>query len=180
MLSTMFKKKLSNQQLANVFVNGVLEVIDKGFEEVISLIEEDTAFVTPPNLTNVSDGHFTMIVIVGNLSFLDTHFEPLQAGKLEELVIDKFAAAFDMEVEEFNGYLKDYKSFMSRVNHPSKNMLYAMSKGFFHKYKLNAYQDDYFKKMSCPNPLFLKRMDEVMENFIWNWEAFFKRYKMVS
>ena len=46
------------------------------------------------------------------------------------------------------------------------------------KYKLNEFQDEYFRRMQAPNPLFLKRMDEVMVNFIWNWDAFFKKYKM--
>ena len=53
-----------------------------------------------------------------------------------------------------------------------------MSKAMFYKYKLNDCQDDYFKNMDSPNPLFLKRMDEIMKNFLWNWEAFFKRYKI--
>jgi hypothetical protein len=53
-----------------------------------------------------------------------------------------------------------------------------MSKAIFHKYKLNDFQDEYFKRMQAPNPLFLKRMDEVMSNFIWNWDAFFKKYKL--
>lgn len=180
MLSTMFKKKLSNEQLANVFVNGVLDVIDKGFEEVMSLIQEDPAFETPPTLTNANDGHFTMIIIVGNLGYLDSSFDHQQVADLESLIIQKFATVYDLTPEEFQNYIDDYKSFMNRVNHPSKNILYSMSKGIFHKYNLNQYQDDYFKKMVCPNPLFLKRMDDVLSNFIWNWEAFFKRYKMIN
>ena len=179
-MNTIFKKKLSDEQLSNIFVNGVLEAIDNGFDEVVSFIKEDSVFVSPPPFSNVSDGHFTMIVLVGNIHFLGENFEPDQAVKLEELVKEKLAGAFEMEVDDFNSYLKEYKTFISRVNHPSKNMLYGMSKAMFHKYKLNDYQDDYFKKTACPNPLFLKRMDEVMENFIWSWDEFFKRFKMVS
>ena len=70
------------------------------------------------------------------------------------------------------------QSFIARVNYPSKNLVYGMSKAMFEKYKLNDFQDDYFRRMQAPNPLFLKRMDEVMANFIWNWDAFFKKYKM--
>jgi hypothetical protein len=32
--------------------------------------------------------------------------------------------------------------------------------------------------MQAPNPLFLKRMDEVMANFVWNWDAFFKKFRI--
>jgi hypothetical protein len=180
MLATIFKKRLSDDQLSNVFVNGVLDAVDKGFDEVKNLIHEDPAFAVRPDLSKVSDGHFTMILIVGNLSFLGENFEAEQSVRLEKMILEKFAEVFGMNEITFRGHLNDYKSFMTRVNHPSKNVIYAMSKAIFHKYKLNQYQDDYFKSMSCPNPLFLKRMDEIVQNFIWDWDAFFKRYKMVG
>jgi len=69
---------------------------------------------------------------------------------------------------------------MSRINTPSKNTLYAMSKAVFFKYNLNAYQQDYFKIMQTPNPLFLKRMDEIMANFLFDWESFTDKFKVVS
>ena len=53
-----------------------------------------------------------------------------------------------------------------------------MSKAIFHKYALNDFQEEYFRNMQAPNPLFLKRMDEVISNFIWNWEAVEKKYKI--
>jgi hypothetical protein len=180
MLTAIFKKKLSDDQLSTIFVNGVLDVVDKSFVEVSSIINEDPAFVCPPDLSKASDGHFTMIVIVGNLSFLGDSFEAEQSVRLEKMIITKFAEVFEMEESKFKNYLNEYRSFISRVNHPSKNMIYGMSKAIFHKYKLNEFQDEYFRSMDCPNPLFLKRMDEVVINFIWNWEAFFKRYKMVG
>lgn len=180
MLSTIFKKKLTDQQLSNVFVNGVLDVVDKGYKEVASMIEEDPAFIRKPNLINASDGHFTMIVIVSNIKYLQESFQPEQVKALEKLIFSKFAETFEMEESKFMEYFKSYSSFMSRVNHPSKSVLYSMSKGIFHKYNLNECQDDYFRRLDCPNPLFLKRMDEVMKNFIWNWDAFFRRYKMTN
>lgn len=179
MLNSIFKKKFTDDQLANVFVNGVLQAVDKGFDEVAAMIEEDPAFVHPPNLRAARDGHFTMIVIVANVRYLQDSFSPEQVKALENVVFSKFADAFGMEEDQFLKYFKSYSSFMSRVNHPSKSVLYSMSKGVFYKYKLNDCQDDYFRRLDCPNPLFLKRMDEIMKHFIWNWEAFFKRYKMV-
>ncbi|MGB0934055.1 MAG: hypothetical protein ACPGU5_07210 [Lishizhenia sp.] len=180
MLKTIFKKKLSDNQLANVFVNAMLEVIEKGFVEVAALIKEDSAFVSVPNISETNDGHFTMIVIAGNLNLLGESFDSLQCTRLEEIISSKFAEIFEMTEDEFDNYLKSYKGFMDKINKPSKNVLYSMSKAMFHKYKLNQYQDEYFRHMECPNPLFLKRMDEVLQHFIWNWDAFFKRYKMVG
>lgn len=178
MLGTLIKRRLSDNQVANVFVNALLEVVDNGFKEVAALINEDQAFVASPNIQPHQDGEFALIVIVGNLSFLESTFEADQAYRVEKLIFEKLGKLYGMSEVNFSNLVREYQSFISRVNHPSKNMIYGMSKAIFHKYKLNDFQDEYFKRMQAPNPLFLKRMDEVMQNFIWNWDAFFKKYKI--
>jgi hypothetical protein len=178
MLGTLIKRRLSDNQVANIFVNALFEVIDNGFKEVASLINEDPAFVKSPEIQADQDGEFAMIVLVGNLSFLESTFEPEQANAVEKLIFEKLAKIYEMNSEDFSKLIRDYQSFMTRKNHPSKNMIYAMSKAIFHKYDLNNFQDEYFRRMQAPNPLFLKRMDEVVQNFIWDWDAFFKKYKM--
>lgn len=178
MLGTLIKRRLSDNQVANVFVNALLEVVDNGFKEVAALINEDQVFVTSPNIQPHQDGEFAMIVIVGNLSFLESTFEADQAYRVEKLIFEKLGKLYGMSEVNFSNLVREYQGFISRVNHPSKNMIYGMSKAIFHKYKLNDFQDEYFRRMQAPNPLFLKRMDEVVQNFIWNWDAFFKKYKI--
>lgn len=178
MLGSLIKKRLSDNQVANVFVNALFEVVDNGFKEVAQLINDDPAFVTCPNIADHANGEFALIIIVGNLSFLESTFEPEQAHAVEKLIFEKLAKIYDMSTEDFTALIREYQSFMMRKNHPSKNMIYAMSKAIHYKYKLNDFQDEYFRRMQAPNPLFLKRMDEVVQNFIWDWDAFFKRYKM--
>jgi hypothetical protein len=178
MLGTLIKRRLSDNQVANVFVNALLEVVDNGFKEVAALINDDAAFVASPNITPEQDGEFALIVIVGNLSYLESTFEADQAFRVEKLIFEKLGKLFGMSEQDFTKLVREYQSFMTRVNHPSKNMIYAMSKAIFHKYNLNEFQDTYFKRLSAPNPLFLKRMDEVVGNFIWNWDSFFKKYKI--
>src|SRR5690554_133270 len=104
MLSAIFKKKLTDEQLVNVFVNGILESIDNGFNDVISLIEEDPAFIRKPSLKGVSDGHFIMIVISGNIKALDTFFSPIQQQNIEPLIFKSFAEVFQMTEKEFISY----------------------------------------------------------------------------
>lgn len=180
MLSTILKRKLSDNQVANIFINAIFDTVDNGFKEVAQLINEDVAFVQSPNIVENENGEFGLIVIVGNLSFLESTFDAEQAGRVEKIIFEKLSKIYDMSELDFSRLIRDYQSFISRVNHPSKNMIYGMSKAVFHKYKLNDFQDEYFRRMQAPNPLFLKRMDEVMGNFIWNWDAFFKRYKLNS
>ena len=178
MFSTLIKKKLGDNQVANVFINAIFDSVDKGFNEVASIINEDPAFVNCPNINEKQNGEFSLIVLVGNLSFLESTFEADQAARVENIIFEKLAKMYEMDINSFKNLIRDYQSFIVRVNHPSKNWIYGMSKAVFHKYKLNNFQDEYFKRMQAPNPLFLKRMDEVMSNFIWNWDAFFKKYRL--
>lgn len=178
MLGSLIKKKLSDNQVANIFINAIFDTVDNGFKEVAQMINEDPAFVRSPDLNEKENGEFGLIIIVGNLSYLESTFDADQASRIEQLIFEKLAKIYDMSVIDFTKLIRDYQSFIARVNHPSKNMIYGMSKAVFHKYQLSEYQDDYFRRMQAPNPLFLKRMDEVMSNFIWNWDAFFKKYKL--
>lgn len=178
MFNAIMKRKLTDNQVANIFINAIFDSVDSGWNEISSMINEDPAFVQSPNLNSKDSGEFGLIVITGNLSFLESTFEAEQAMRVERIIFQKLAKIYDMNELDFENLIRKYQSFISRVNHPSKNMIYGMSKAIFHKYRLNEFQDVYFKRMQAPNPLFLKRMDEVISNFIWNWDAFFKKYKL--
>ena len=88
------------------------------------------------------------------------------------------ADIFGMEYSEFNKLIEQMKSFISQVNFPSGNYLYGLSKAIFFKYNLNQFQESYFKSLNTPNPLFLKRLDELINNFLWDWDSFFKKHKL--
>ena len=173
-----FKKKVSDSQLANVFLNGVLDVVEAGFPEIASLINDDPAFVQSPNIGAEDSDQFAVIILVANLSSLENTFEVQQAARIETIIFEKLSVIMQATPHEVENTVRDYQKFLSRVNHPSKNMIYAMSKAIFHKYELNAYQDEYFKRLQAPNPLFLKRLDQVVDQFLWDWDAFFKKYKI--
>lgn len=178
MFSTLIKRKLTDNQVANIFINALYDSIDNGFSEVAQLINEDLAFTTSPNIDKDNNGEFGLIVIVGNLSYLESTFDADQAERVETIIFEKLSKFYDLDANAFKIIVKEYQNFILRVNHPSKNWIYGMSKAVFHKYKLNEFQDEYFRRMQAPNPLFLKRMDEVMGNFVWNWDAFFKKYRL--
>jgi len=178
LLSSLLKRKLSDDQVANVFINALFDVVDNGFVEIAEMINEDIAFVVSPQIEPNLNGEFALIVIAANLSSLESTFESDQAVRIEQKIFEKLGKVYEMSAVHFQSLAREYQSFIAKVNHPSKNLIYGMSKAMFEKYKLNDFQDDYFRRMQSPNPLFLKRMDEVMVNFIWNWDAFFKKYKM--
>ena len=103
-----------------------------------------------------------------------------QPDRLKELLIDKFSTLYDLKVVETKRHIKEYSTYMGRINYPSKNVLYAMSKAVFHKYNLASYQEEYFRDLNSPNPKFLKRLNKIVENFIWDWDYFLSKYNFVS
>ena len=99
--------------------------------------------------------------------------------RIANLVIYKLSNVFDCDQDRLKKVIKEYQCYLKKVNHPSKNMKYAISKGVCGKYNLINCQDEYFKNMKCPNPMLLKRLDEAMNNFIWNWDAFKQKYQII-
>lgn len=180
MLSLLTKKKITEEKAATIFVNYLLTLVNECFPDVASFFNEDPEFATRPSVSADSSKEFLLIVFAGNLKFLSDKFRDYQGARLTEHALSKFAQAFGTDKITLKKTIADYQSFMSRVNHPSKNTHYAMSKAIFHKYNLNSFQAEYFKNMNTPNPIFLKKLDEVVAQFIWDWEPFLKKYKMVE
>lgn len=180
MFGLLVKKKLDHNRLANVFVNSLNEAVESGFGDVAGMINDDPAFIHDPKIDESYADSFMLLVLVGNLKYLDSHFESDDAKEINLKIIEKFAQIYEMSPSDFERVVSECDSFISRVNHPSKNTLYGMSKALFYKFNLNEYQEIYFKSMRSPNPLFLKRMDEVMMNYLWDWAAFFKKHRLQS
>ena len=179
MLTTLFgKKKLTEDKTANVFVNTIVSVVDNTFEEVRDSIINDPVFETTPKVEANDSDKFLMIVLTANLKMLSKYFSTSEEILIKGKIIDKFSHVFGLEYNQMKTIISNYSDFCSRVNHPSKNLIYGMSKAVFFKYNLGQNQDDYFAQLNAPNPIFLKRMDSIMENYIWDWNSFFNKYKI--
>jgi|TARA_B110000503_G_C7170283_1_gene423913 hypothetical protein len=163
------KKKLKEDKLANIFVNSILQTVEECFSDIVGIIKESPEFVNTPEIETNHDSKFLLIVIAANLKEIPRHLESHQDNRVINLIITKLSGVFGVEFDKLEGTLREYQSYLSRVNHPSNNNLYAMSKAVFFKYDLGQYQEDYFKNMNSPNPLFLKRLDEAMKLFLFNW-----------
>lgn len=174
------KKRISESKLANVLVNSIVEFADKGFPEVVDIIIHCPEFTSPPEISVDDNSDFLMILLVGNLNFVNIYLDANQSKRVKELVTAKFADIFGVDAEELAKTKKAYKEYLAKVNYPSKNMVHAMSKGVFFKYNLNEYQEEFFKSQKTPNPIFHKKLDDVLSHFIFNWETFLSKYKVVE
>jgi hypothetical protein len=178
MFGAILKKRLTSSQFANIFINAIFESTEKGFSIVADMINNDPSFVSSPNINSENFQPFQLIVLSANFQQLDKFFEPQEASDIKVTILSKLASIYDVEPKVISDIISNYCSFISRVNHPSKTMLYGLSKAVAYKYELSDFQDEYFKRMQAPNPLFLKRLDTFMESFIWDWEVFMKKYKI--
>lgn len=173
------KKKLKEDKLANIFVNTTLQAVEDGFPDIVGLIKDAPEFIKEPEVEG-GDSKFLLIVIAANLKEIPRHLGAHQDNRMINLIITKMSTVFDVEFDKLEGILREYQSYLSRVNHPSNNNLYAMSKAVFFKYDLGKYQEDYFRNMNAPNPLFLKRLDEAMSIFLYNWAGTQEEFQLVK
>jgi hypothetical protein len=174
------KKKIKEETASNIFINNLLDTIEKGFPEIAGIINESPEFVVSPNISEKNSEKFLLIIIAANLQFISEQFYNGQDDRMLDLIYYQLAKVFNIEKERLEVVINDYQTYIAKVNLPSKNTIYGISKAVFGKYELNQFQDEYFKNMKSPNPMFLKRLDDAIDCFIWNWEGFKDKYQVTQ
>ncbi|MCB9360088.1 MAG: hypothetical protein H6587_01015 [Flavobacteriales bacterium] len=174
------KKKIKEETASNIFINNLLDTIEKGFPEIAGIINDSPEFVVCPNISEKSSEKFLLIIIAANLQFIPEQFNNCQDDRMLNLIYSQLAKVFDVDKERLEGVIHDYQNYIAKVNLPSKNTVYGISKAIFGKYELNQFQDEYFKNMKSPNPMFLKRLDDAIDCFIWNWAGFKEKYQVTQ
>lgn len=180
MLGIFGKKKLGEDQLAKIFVNAMISMSQEAFTDISDMVNDDPSFNTSPELNQEGYIPFLFVVIAGNLKLLPRKLEGVHTEHILHKIYESLGEHFDTSILSIEKHIKKYQSELSRLNHPSKNVIYGMSKLFFHLYDLYPYQDDYYSRIQAQNPIVLKRLDKVMTSFIWNWQSIQDEYKIVS
>jgi hypothetical protein len=180
MIATIFgKKKITEDKLANVFVNAVLELSAEGFGVVADEINESPEFTVSPNLSESDDAAFALVVLSANLMDMQRVLGPGLDKRMFSLSVSKFAHAMDRDCTAVEDQVRKLQSQMERLNFPSKNTVYAMAKVLFQEYDLFCFQDEYFREMKAPNPIILKRLNGLMGYFLWSWTDVQEQYRVV-
>ncbi|MFN3874725.1 MAG: hypothetical protein ACK4L7_02290 [Flavobacteriales bacterium] len=179
MLSTIFgKKRISEEKLANVFVNTVLEMCSAGFPMVAAELNEAPEFESSPGIGEDDDLRFLLIVLTANLMEMDRAMGPGTDKRLHALSVSKFAQAVGMGCSEADEAVRGLRDRMARLNYPSKNWVYAMGRAMFLEYDLFRFQDEYFRGMRSPNPIILKRLNGLFAYLMFDWEGVKEQYKV--
>jgi len=180
MLGIFGRKKIGEDKLSKIFINAMWKMSSEAFNEIAEMINEDPEFVSSPNIDPNSQTNFFFIIISGNLKYLPHRLAGSHSKFIIMKIYNQIAEMFDTSSGSIEKHIKHLQSEMSRLNHPSKNTLYAMSKLFFKQYDLYQYQDEYYSSIQAPNPIVLKRLDAIMSSFLWDWDAFSDEYKIVD
>lgn len=174
------KKKVKVAELAPRYVNAIYEVVDAGFGEIAGYINEEKEFEKSPKLSDKENEWFLYIVYAGNLVNLDNYFDKKQADDIASVFSREIIKAMGKDPDIAIEILGDYENFLRSLLGEPKNLVKAMSLAIFHKYDLNKYQKEHFQKLNSPSPIVMKELNEMVEFFLWNWQDYLNKYKVVA
>lgn len=180
MLGIFGRKKIGEDQLSMIFNNAMWKMSMEGFPEVAAILNDDPEFNVSPELDSADHTRFFFIVVSGNLKYLPHRLDGAHSRFVIMKIYEALAGMFDTSAGSIEKHINKLQGKMSKLNHPSKNTLYAMSKLFFQEYDLYQYQADYYSSILAPNPVILKRIDAIMQTYIWDWEAISEEFRIVD
>ena len=179
-ITTIFKKKVAEEKVAELFVNITFNAVDNSFAEVAELLNNDINLLSPAQIDPTDQDDFLLIVVAGNFKLLDDFFYEGQEERIKELTVEKLAAVYGVDQVTMRSAIDSMLHYFGKINYPSKNTHYAMSRAVFFKYGLNDFQKDYFRNLKTPDPILLKNIDEIMEQFIIKWDTFTEKYRITD
>jgi hypothetical protein len=173
------KTKIRISELAPLYVDTIYDVVGKGFGEIAGYINEETEFTTSPNLSEAENEWFLYIVYAGNLVNNDAYFTDAKAEEVNRILSRYVIRKMGKDPDTSDQILYDYEKFLRDIYLQTQSVVKAMSLAIFHKYDLNKYQKEHFQKLNAPNPLVVKELNEMVQFFLWNWDDFFSKYKII-
>ena len=188
------KKKVKANLASAIYVNLLNNVIEVGFLEIKDFINNNNNLEGDPNLkmtdidwfrdkpsiTNQHSNWYRSIVFLGNMRNLDDFFEEnesviLRGFILEEMHKDLVDSDQALAIERF----LDYENYFTELLVEKGDVINAMAYAIFEKYNINQYQGDLFKRKNKPNPIFYNELKNLLKHFIWNWQEYLDKNKIV-
>ena len=174
------KKKVDPKLTASIYVAALNNVINEGFVEIKDFINDNNNLEDNPNLTDQDIKWFSNIIFLGNMQSLQLHFEEKEAVKIREFMLDEMYK--DLEQNEQHLAIErflDYENYFSELMRENEFPVNAMAYGIFEKYNINDFQGDLFKRKNKPNPIFYNELKSLLKHFIWNWEDYLEKNKLI-
>ncbi len=173
------KKKVKLQSIVDIYCSALDDVISNGFVEIKDFINNNNNLENNPNLKNEDIKWFRIIIFLGNLNDLKSHFEEQEVLKLRNLIVENIFIDLNdsqkiLAVESF----LQYESYFSDLLIEFSSEIDAMAYAIFEKYNINDFQGTLFKRKNKPNPIFISEMKNLLKHFIWNWDEYLQKNKL--
>lgn len=174
------KKKVEVKEAIAIYVAALNNVIDNGFIEIQEFINNNNNLEGNPNIKDDKINWFRNVIFLGNIQDLYTYFEDSEALDLRKNILDEMYKDLSenqqhLSIERFVGY-ENYFSELLKEKDPVVN---AMAYAIFEKYDINRYQGDLFKRKNKPNPIFYNELKNLLKHFLWNWEEYLEKNKVI-
>jgi hypothetical protein len=173
------KKKVKLQSIVDIYCGTLDEVISNGFIEIKDFINNNNNLENNPNLKNEDIKWFRIIIYLGNLNDLKSHFEDQEVLKLRNLIVENIFNDLNdnqkiLAVESF----LQYESYFADLLIEFSSEIDAMAYAIFEKYNINDFQGTLFKRKNKPNPILISEMKNLLKHFIWNWDEYLQKNKL--
>ena len=173
------KEKVKIKSLVSIYCQTLDEVINQGFVEIKDFINNNNNLENNPNLHQKDIKWFRIIIYLGNLNNLGSHFEDDEVLKLRNLIVDEiYSDLSDNEkISAVEGFLQ-YEAYFMELMNEFESEIDAMAFAIFDKYNINEFQGELFKRKNKPNPIFISEMKNLIQHFIWNWDEYLQKNKI--
>jgi len=173
------KEKVKIKSLVSIYCQTLDEVINQGFVEIKDFINNNNNLENNPNLQQNDIKWFRIIIYLGNLNNLSSHFEEHEVLKLRNLIVDEIYSDLsdNDKITAVEGFLQYEGYFMDLMNEFGSE-IDAMAFAIFDKYNINEFQGELFKRKNKPNPIFISEMKNLIQHFIWNWDEYLQKNKL--
>ena len=174
------KKKIKSNLVAALYVKALNNVINEGFIEIKEFINNNNNLETSPELKEEDIEWFRNVIFLGNIKNLDVCFEEKEVVVLRGFILDEIYKDFDQHeqhlcIERF----LDYENYFIDLIKENDSFINAMAFALFEKYNINIHQGELFKRKNKPNPIFLNELQNLLKHFVWNWQDYLEKNKII-
>jgi hypothetical protein len=121
-----------------------------------------------------------MIIFAGNNHRLSDYFDDSVVDRIHLASLNELINFIDQEDDVVRDMFLDYERFFKDQLVDDITIEKAMAKSIFVKYNLNDFQGELLKSQNEPNPVFLQELTDLLSHFIWNWNDYLQKYKVVD
>ena len=174
------KKKIKIESAISIYVAALNNVIENGFVEIQDFINNNNNLESNPNIKEDMISWFSNVIFLGNMKNLENYFEETEVVNIRKNILDEIYKDLDeneqhLAIERFVGYENYFNDITKKGDPVINTMAYAI----FEKYNINEYQGDLFKRKNKPNPIFYNELKNLLKHFLWNWEEYLQKNKIL-